>query len=297
MNSLSRRTLAERCEPRLDGRRDVYIAVLKQRGRQDEVVSILRMQKWGVREHLNEFLPLPQAIYKSEEYTEYVLDRRLGCRQLGMNIPRRITARRINELYRGPAGVFPIWSPYFERAYVRGIATDKMPRERFGDEDFATRFAALLGAAAAPNLILGRCDRQMHVLFDDGDEVVREDKDRLPVEIIVADQTGTFNDYQHELHVTAPAYAEPINRRLAWLPNPEQFAQVYLDAFLDRFRAILERFRSRKATLESMFANRKYDPSGSFAFRWEQVLNRLDRSDPSELADLIRASLLVKLPL
>ena len=36
------------------GRRDVYIAQVKQQGIKDEIVKIIRMQKWGIREHLDE---------------------------------------------------------------------------------------------------------------------------------------------------------------------------------------------------------------------------------------------------
>jgi len=46
VNSLSRR-------PQRRGRRDVYIAVVKRLGHPQELVSIIRMQKWGVREHLD----------------------------------------------------------------------------------------------------------------------------------------------------------------------------------------------------------------------------------------------------
>jgi hypothetical protein len=74
------------------------------------------MQKWGIREHLNDGKKLLDAIIQSEEYTEYILDRRLGCRQLGMNLPPRTTAKRINERYFGPRRDLcnaMIWSPYF----------------------------------------------------------------------------------------------------------------------------------------------------------------------------------------
>ena len=89
------------------------------------------MQKWGVREHLDDGKSLLDAIIESEEYTEYILDRRLGCRQLGMNLPRRSppagSARRYTGHRRDLYGV-QIWSPYFERDYIRGMATDKIPR-------------------------------------------------------------------------------------------------------------------------------------------------------------------------
>ena len=84
------------------GRRNVYIAQVKQRGIPEEIVKIVRMQKWGIREHLNDGKKLLDAIIQAEEYTEYILDRRLGCRQLGMNLPARTTAKRISERYVGP---------------------------------------------------------------------------------------------------------------------------------------------------------------------------------------------------
>ncbi len=36
------------------GRRDVYIAQIKQQGIKDEIIKIIRMQKWGIREHLDD---------------------------------------------------------------------------------------------------------------------------------------------------------------------------------------------------------------------------------------------------
>lgn len=71
---------------------------------------------------------------ESDVYTEYVLDRRLACRQLGMNLTQRISARKIGckigEVYCGKQMHYhglKILSPYFERDYIRGVATDKLP--------------------------------------------------------------------------------------------------------------------------------------------------------------------------
>ena len=176
------------------------------------------MQKWGIREHLNDGKKLLDAIIQSEEYTEYILDRRLGCRQLGMNLPARTTAKRISERYSGPRRDMHnamIWSPYFERDYIRGMATDKIPPQKLANAAFASRLARLLGQAAAPNMIVGRCDHA-------GPRRVRRRRrgpDRndagLPVEIVVADQMGTFADYRTDLEHFAAEYAEPVNRRLA----------------------------------------------------------------------------------
>jgi hypothetical protein len=276
----------------MQGRREVYIAEVKQRNRQKEIVSIIRMQKWGVREHLEEGEDLLEAILKCEDYTEYVLDRRLGCRQLGMNLPVRVTAKRIAERYFGKQTKYhgtQIWSPYLERDYIAGIATDKIPNHRFASDVFASGFARLLGRAAAPNMIVGRCDgEEGSVLFDDGDEVVLENEQGLPTRIIVADQTGTFADYRRELQAVAAEYAEPVNRRVKHLADPRMFAGVYLGAFVERFSDIQEEYRRRKRAFDTLFRHRKRDEAGSFAYRWEKVLDRLNRTDPRQLAELIR---------
>jgi hypothetical protein len=272
------------------GRREVYIAELKQRDSAREIVLILRMQKWGVHEHLDDGKDLLAAILECDHYTDYILDRRLGCRQLGMNLPPRITARKISETYCGKAARYrgtPIWSPYFQRDYIRGIATDKMPACRFASESFAMRFAHLLGRAAAANLIVGRCELNRSVVFDDGDEVVVEDPDGMPSDIIVADHTGTFVDYEPDLMRFAEEYARPVKCRLPMVPHPQLFAGLYVDAVVQRLTSIQGDYRKRRRAFHSLFRHRPHAP-GTFAHRWERVLERLDQTDPRALGDAIR---------
>lgn len=287
VNSLSRRTDTGR-------RRGVYIAEVKRHGEPDEIVSIIRMQKWGVREHLDDRKPLRDAMIDSDEYTEYVLDRRLGCRQLGMNLPCHVTARKVWEHYQsdttGPKGI-NIGSPYIERDYIRGVATDKIARHCLENDKYAIRLARLLGEAAAVNIIVGRCDQHGKVLFDDGDEVILENGSNMPDELIVADPTGTFHSFDLELTSTAPAYAEPVNRRRDVVGSPVEFAQVYLDAFRSRFCRIQNDYRRRRRAFDTLFKYRKWDPNGSFAYRWEQILARLDRTDANALTEVIRDNL------
>lgn len=274
-----------------DGRRDVYIAEIKLRESDKEIIKIIRMQKWGVRERLDEGKSLLDAIIQSEEYTEYILDRRLGCRQIGMNLPPRVTARKITERYYGKRrdhNGITIWTPYFERDYFHGIATDKTPNYKFENEEFAVRFALLLGAAAAPNMIVGRCDLERKVIFDDGDEVVVEDEHGLPIDIVVCDHTGTFTNYLQDLPHFAPDYATPLNRRIRFVPNPQTFVNAYLEAFVERFYRLQDEYRRSKRAYDTLFKHRPRDPAGSYAYRWEQVLDRLNRSEPRELAELIR---------
>jgi hypothetical protein len=285
--SLSRR-------PALYGRRGVYIAVLKQRQSREEIVSIIRLQKQGVREYLEEGYSLLEAMVRSEEYTEYILDRRLGCRQLGMNLPVRATSKKISERYSGPGGeTITIWTPYFEREYIAGIATDKIPPYRFELNEFAVRTARLLGRAAAANIVVGRSDLQGVPLFDDGDEVLICDDRGMPLDIVVTDHTGTFNDFTTPLSEFAAHYARPASRRATLLPNPRAFADAYTDSFVGRLRRIQEEYRRRRRAFDTLFSSRPRREEGSFAHRWQMVLERLDSTDPLTLAALIRESIAV----
>jgi hypothetical protein len=282
-------SLARRASPA--GRRDVYVAQVKQRGIDEEIVKIIRMQRWGVREHLDCGKPLLQAIMESEEYTEYILDRRLACRQLRMNLSPRTTGKRISEQYYGPPGRpsgIIIWSTYFERDYVRGIASDKIPNYRLADETYALRLFHLLGDAAAPNMIVGRCDPRRKVIFDDGDEVVVDNDQGLPVEIVVADHTGTFMDFHSDLLCFAEEYAEPVNRRLPYLAHPEQCANLYVEAFVARFNRIQAEYRKRKRAFDTLFKHRHWDEGGSLAYRWSRVLERLSKTNARALGARIR---------
>ena len=288
--TLSRRPVAT-------GRRDVYIAEILLKGTEKEAVRIIRMAKWGIREHLQRGWGLLDAIMQAEEYIEYILDRRLGCRQLGMNLPARIVARRINEQYDGVQEQLhgrPIWGTYIERDYVRGMATDKIGMGRFENAEFALRFARLLGKAAASNLVVGRTDLEHHVVFDDGDEVVQCNDAGIPEEIIVSDPTGTFNDYTTPLKAMVKEYAKPINARIGVVPEPMAFVTSYIEALEAELRRIQQEYRKRKRGFDNLFRHRRYDPAGSYAYRWKQVLLRLNATSIQEVIGELSAQ--IKMP-
>ncbi len=282
IGSLSRR-------PSSAGRRDVYVSEFKQANINRPIVRISRMQKWGIREHLNEGKDLLPSIMEAEEYTEYILDRRLGCRQLGMNLPPRMTTRKISEHYRGYRyDGQQIWSTYFERDYLPGLASDKIPRARYQNLNFCLKFAELMGKAAASNIIVGRMNLQNAVLFDDGDEIILESSNGLPVELIVSDHTGTFAEYQSPLELFAKAYAAPILRRLPLFASPQTVIDAYLHAFVNRVSHIQEDYRLRKRAFDSLFKHRPRDERGSFAYRWERILDRLNHTNPVNLEKAVR---------
>ena len=270
----------------------VYIAEVKHGGDPKPVVRIIRMQKWGIVEHLEqEGKDLLKSILEAEEYTDFILDRRLGCWQLGMTVPNTVATAKISEKYHGSRREYEgqmIWSTYFERDYIAGIATDKLPVSRYRDPGYAQKLAALFGRAAAPNLIVGRQTSGKRVLFDDGDEVVLEDEFGMPSDIVVADHAGTFGDYETPLEAFADDYAQPVNRRLELVSDPAAFAQAYLDAFLEHFTHIRQDYRKRRRAFDTLFKHRRRDPGGSFAYRWEKVLERLDHTEPAALTAAIR---------
>ena len=283
--------------PQKQGRRGVYLVELRSPSERAIIKRFIRLQKWGVWEHLDEGKELLQAIKESDDYTDYCLDRRLGCRQLGMNLTRRVAIRHLSETYAGTNARFrgtAIRTIYFEREYMSGIATDKLPLEKYARPGFGQKLATLLGRAAATNLIVGRAlDSGKRPAFDDGDEVLREGEDGLPAEVMVCDHTGAFGEYKLPLETFAAHYARPANLRDKVVPDAQGFATAYLDAFRDQFLHIQGDYRKRRRAFNTLFKQCPYDPAGSFAYRWECVLRRLDQTNPYALIEAIRQQIWV----
>jgi hypothetical protein len=283
--------------PKESCRRGVYIAELKLRSQPQPIKRFMRLQKWGIWEHLEEGKDLLRSLEESEDYTDYCLDRRLGCLQLGMNLTRRVIVRRLSEVYTGSNQRYrnqAIRTTYFEREYLPGIATDKLAAERYAKPGYATKLAGLLGRAAALSLIVGRAMAEgTRPVFDDGDEVIREGDDGLPAELLVCDHTGAFGDYKSPLDKFAAHYAMPVNKRDTVLLNPVEFAETYLAALREQFIHIRDDCRKRRRAFDALFKHCKYDPAGSFAVRWEFVLKRLDQANIEALVQKIRGEIKV----
>jgi len=280
--------------PRRGGRREVYVSQIKQRRAANEVLQIIRMQKWGVRERLDQGKSLEEAMIESEEYSEYVLDRLLACRQLGMNLPQRQTARKVSERYDGSNWRYhgrTIWTPYFQRDYIAGFATDKVSVRRLSDRAYAMTFARLLGQTAGTNMIVGRAELTGEVVFDVGDEILLEDSMGVPHQIIVADHVGTFVDWRGSLESRAAEYAGPVVRRLGMVPDRGEFAEAYMGGFMERFVRIQEDCNRNQRAFDTLFKHRPWDDAGSLACRWISSLSRLRKSNARELCGLIRQNI------
>ena len=299
------------------GRRGVYLAEFLCRGESAPFKRLIRLQKWGVREHLDdpeEKYTLRRAIAESDQYTEYCLDRLLGCRQLGMNLLSRVVMRSLPEKYTGKNEDGRNWvmrTVYFEREFFPGDATDRVALVKYSNPEYARRFAALLGKAAAPSMIVGRwmvLPLQPGVtykpdaclilnpdgktfkrpVFDDGDEVVNEGADGLPVDIVQGDHTGAFYDYREPLAETAAYYARPINIRDGYVANKVEFAEAYLAAFYEQFIRVQEDYRLRRCGFDALFDHYQDKDDGNCRHRWKCVLERLKNTDVNQLVAAIR---------
>ena len=276
------------------GRREVYVAQIKQRAAARERLLIIRMQKWGVRERLDSGVSLETAMLDAEEYTEYVLDRRLACRQLGMNLSNRQTSRKVSETYHGNQQRYAgqrIWTPYFQREYIPGIATDQVPARNLASPEYVTRFARLLGKAAASNLLLGRAELTGQAIFDVGDEIVMEDECGMPTQIAVSDHVGTFVDWTGSLESRMKEYAQPAVRRKDAVPDARLFAEAYVGGFVELLTRVRDEYRKHARAFDTLFKYRPWDADGSLACRWSSVLKRLREADPKALGQLLGSHL------
>jgi len=276
-----------------DRRGNVYVMQYREAGAAVPKVLMIRLQKWGVAERLDEGKQLLQAIVETDEYSDYILDRRLMCRQLGMNLPKRLGYGHFTEKYRGNNGYngAALRTAYFARAYVPGIASDKVPPVRFRNPAFAHSFAGLMGAAAAVDMIVGRRSSFNHApVFDGNYEVLQMGADGLPVELKVTDHAGSFVEYERPFEDYVADYASVMKRRRTFVVDYASFVHAYVEGFRRRLAEIQALYRERRGAFDNLFSDRPYDTNGSGAYRWACALRRLDACDPEKVAALLKAA-------
>ena len=280
-NSLARRPVEG------SRRGNVYIMQYREENSDVDKVMMIRLQKWGVAEHLDEGKDLLQSIVEADEYSDYILDRRLMCRQLGMNLPKRLGYGHFTEKYRGNNqynGV-AVRTSYFVRGYVTGTASDKIPLAKYRNPAFAQAFAFLMGGAAALDLVVGRRSSVTNeLLFDTNYEVVKLSPDGIPCEIAVTDHAGSFVDYETDLVTGVKPYAFVVTRRKAYVSEYANFSAAFVEGFRRKLIETQEAYRSRKLAFDELFSDRPYDTNGSGAYRWACALRRLDACDPESVA-------------
>ena len=287
-HSLARRPIAGQ------KRGNVYIVQYKEVGKDYCRVFVIRFQKWGIAEHLDAGKDLLHAIFEASEYADYILDRRLACRQLGMNLPHQVGFGQFTEKYLGHNQYYgtTVRAFYYLRSYIRGIASDKVPPERFRNPAFARAFATLMGEAAALDMIVGRAATETgECLFDTNYEVLQCGEDGLPCGLVVTDHTGSFVKYRESYDELVGAYANVVRRREKFVGDYPAFAKAYVQAFERRLAAVQAAYRTRRRGFDELFLHRPYDQAGSGAFRWTSVLKRLDGCDPAAVAAALKKAI------
>ena len=272
-------------------RGNVYIVQFKAIDEERARVIVVRFQKWGIAEHLDEGKDLLRAIVEANEYADYILDRRLACRQLGMNLPHRVGFGQVTEKYHGlnQYNGTPVRAYYYARGYVTGVASDKVPPERFRNPAFALAFAYLMGEAAALDMVVGRAATETgESMFDRNFEVLQPGEDGLPTRIVVTDHAGSFVKYKESFDELVGPYANVVRRRRAFVADFTAFAKAYVTGFERKLAATQSAYRARRSSFDNLFVHRPYDTAGSGAYRWSRVLARLDACDPAAVADSLR---------
>lgn len=287
-HSLARRPVAG------SRRGSVYIIQYKEVGQPDPRVFVIRFQKWGIAEHLDSGKDLLQAILQAGEYADYIMDRRLACRQLGMNLPRHVSFGQFTEKYHGPNQYngTTVRAFYYVRSYVTGIASDKVPPKRFRNPAFALAFSHLMGQAAALDMIVGRAATETgEPQFDRNYEVVKCGADGLPLSVEVTDHAGSFVKYREPYSELVGTYANAVRRREGFVADYPAFAKTFVKAFEKKLAETQAMYRARRRAFDELFLHRPYDQAGSGAYRWSCVLKRLDECDPRETAELLKKAI------
>lgn len=216
------------------------------------------------------------------------------CCQLGMNLPRRLGYGHFTEKYRGmnPYNGVAVRTSYFARAYVPGMASDKIPLAKYRNPAFAQAFAFLMGQAAALDMVVGRRSSvTKELLFDKNYEVVKLDADGIPCEIAITDHAGSFVNYAHDFEDYVSQYANVVKRRREYVAEYANFAAAYVEGFRRKLAETQAAYRARKTAFDELFSDRPYDTNGSGAYRWAKALARLDACDPDRIAALLREAI------
>lgn len=288
VNTLSRDSSKQK------GRNSIYILQYKFCDESKPRVLIMRLQKWGIAERLDQGKNMLQAILETDEYADYILDRRRMCLQLGMHLPKRMAHGSFTEKYHGMNqynGV-TVRTSFFMRPYIPGYASDKIPQQRYRNPVFALRFAAVMGRAAAMDMIVGRrATETKELLFDRNYEVILMDQDGMPEDWMITDHAGTFVNYEHRLEDFVAQYATAVQRRKEWVPDYHAFVDAYVNAFGDAIAEAQLAYRTHRRAYDNLFVDRPFDVNGSGAYRWVCVLKRLDEADPDNIAAILRTAI------
>jgi len=265
--------------------RDVYLVVVTTKDRQDSI-RIIRLMKWDVIQRIRMGIPLDQAIAETIKYRDYILDRLNAATQLGFPI-LSYNEIRLDEDVPG-LGLLPTF--FFDRQYIPGVVTDKIPISCYKNPNFIMSLAGLLGGAATFTLVLGRASpRTGKIFYDDGDELIQFNSRSIPVRLIIIETTGSFTDWTTPLLTLLPqcltrfrAHLDKALESGVPLQIIEWAVAIFAEALSDKLDAIKEIASAPSSKIRFLFSDRTPE-QGGIRHRWEGILDRLEATDVEEL--------------
>jgi hypothetical protein len=272
--------------------REVYLVVLGYSGDREEI-RLVRLMKWDVIHRLKQGFPLSQAIGDTIRYSDYIVDRLRAATALEIPILNYNPIQFMEEIQG--IGQIPVF--FFDRRYVTGMVSDKIPLPYYAKKGFVIRLGRLLGIAAAASMVLGRASyRRGDLFFDDGDEVIQMNAEKLPERLIISETTGSFTDSTTPIRVLLHQCLGHLAVHLKKARErgiSDEDLRAAIEAFTGALRTDIERMQAllgeRSTALHSLFGDQTSEP-GSVRARWKSMLERLATTDTGELADAVIAS-------
>jgi hypothetical protein len=269
--------------------RDVYLVVMTTRDHQDSI-RLLRLMKWDAIHWIKMGFSLEQAVAETIKYRNYIADRLHAAARLGFPILSYNEIRLDEEV----PGLGKIPAFFFERQYIAGVVTDKIPISCYKNPEFIKGLARQLAAAATFTLVLGRASpRNGKIFYDDGDELIQLDAMSIPDRLIIIETTGSFTDWTTPLISLLPqcltrfrAHLDKARESAVPLHVIRESVDIFANAFRDKLRTIQELAFAPSSNIGSLFADRPPE-QGGIRHRWEGILARLQATDPAELGDYI----------
>jgi hypothetical protein len=265
--------------------REVYLVVMTTRDQQDSI-RILRLMKWDAIHRIRMGIPLDQAVRETIKYRDYIFDRLHAAAQLGFPI-LAYSEIRLDEQVPG-LGLIPAF--FFERQYVSGVVTDKIPTSCYKNPNFIQRLSGLLGGAATFTLVLGRASpRTGKIFYDDGDEVIQFNSRSIPTRLIIIETTGSFTDWTTPVLAMLPQclirFRAHLDKALeAGVPRQviNRSVGIFAEALCNKLNEIKEIALAPYSNIRFLFNDRAPE-QGGIRDRWEGIIHRLETTDLEEL--------------
>jgi len=273
--------------------RDVYVVVMTTRDHEDSI-RLLRLMKWDVIHWIKMGFSMDQAVAETIKYRTYIFDRLHAATELGFPI-LNYNQIKLDEEVPG-LGTIPAF--FFERPYISGVVTDKIPNSCYINPDFMKGLAEQLGAAAAFTLVLGKASpRTGKIFYDDGDELIQLDTNSIPVRLVIIETTGSFTDWTTPLLSLLPqclsrfrAHLDKARESGVPLDTLTESVEIFAAALRDKLRFTQELAFAPSSNIRHLFDDRPRE-QGGIRHRWKGILARLMDADPQELHDYIVNSL------